>query len=323
MTEFLPPRLIGGPHAQTVLSSLGLRRFGVQRNAATLNDASRDEIAECGDGVRLLVQHAPPQTQNYARTIVLFHGWEGSANSTYLLASATKLWAAGFRVFRVNFRDHGSSHDLNKGLFHSRRLDEAIGAVRWIREQYPDDEFYLGGYSLGGNFCLRIVASPAAADLGIKKIFAVCPVLDPAETLRALDEGWLGYRQYFMRKWRRSLRLKQAAFPDAYEFSELRQFSSIGQMTEHFVDHHTEFPDLATYLNGYALTGNFLADLSVPSAVLLSTDDPVIPISGVKRLAQSKNLDIDVQRQGGHCAFLASYRLNSWLDFWLMRSVGL
>lgn len=323
MTEFLPPKLIRGPHLQTVLSSLGWRRFRVQRNAGDFCSAAVDEIADCGNGVRLLVQHTPPLDADIRRTIVLFHGWEGSSNSTYLLATAAKFWVSGFRILRVNLRDHGPSHHLNRGLFHSRRLDEAIGAVRWIRERFTEDEFFLGGFSLGGNFCLRIAASAAAPDLRIKKVLAVCPVLDPVETMRALDHGWSGYRQYFIRKWRRSLSQKQAAFPEVYDFTELERFSSLGKMTEHFVVNHTEYPDLFTYLNGYAITGDYLKDLSVPSAVLLAGDDPVIPVAGVGRLARPKNLHIDVQPRGGHCGFLVDYQLSSWLDSWLMRVIGL
>lgn len=322
MTEFLPSRLIRGPHLQTVLSSVGLRRLQVNRNAGCFRRAAIDEIADCGDGVRLLIQHTPPQHPDDPRTVVLFHGWEGSSESTYLLATATMFWAAGFRVLRVNLRDHGPSHHLNEGLFHSCRLDEAVGAVRWVRERFTEDEFFLGGFSLGGNFCLRIAASSAAADLCIKKVFAICPVLDPVETMHALDDGWVGYRQYFIRKWRRSLSNKQAAFPDIYDFTELERFSSIGKMTQHFVDHYTDFPDLLTYLNGYAITRNRLKDLPIPSEVLLAKDDPVIPIVSAKHIARATNLHIDLQQRGGHCGFLVDYRLTSWLDDWLLRAVG-
>ena len=321
MTEFSPPKILRGPHLQTVLSSVGLRRLQVRRNALPFRKATIEEIADCGDGVRLLVEHTPPQQNDQPRTVVLFHGWEGSSSSTYLLATSTIFWSAGFRVLRVNLRDHGPSHHLNEDLFHSCRLDEAIGAVSWIRRRFPDDDFFLGGFSLGGNFCLRIAASAAAPDLRIEKLFAVCPVLDPVETMHALDGGWVGYRQYFIRKWRRSLGNKQAAFPDAYDFSDLEHFTSLGRMTEHFVDHYTEYPDLMTYLRGYAITGDRLKELSVPSRVLLAADDPVIPSQGAKRLALSTNLQLDVQAHGGHCGFLVDYGLRSWLDEWLLRAV--
>ena len=34
----------------------------------------------------------------------------------------------GFDVFRLNLRDHGTSHHLNPELFHSNRISEVVGA---------------------------------------------------------------------------------------------------------------------------------------------------------------------------------------------------
>lgn len=322
MTEFLPPPLIRGPHLQTILASRGPRRARVYRTTEHLREISRDEIADCGSGVRLLVRHTPPGDSTKPRTIALFHGWEGSSESPYMLAASTLFWSQGFRVYRVNLRDHGPSHHLNKGLFHSCRLDEAVGAVRWIRERHPDDELLIGGYSLGGNFCLRIAASPNATTLRLKRVMAVCPVLDPVQTMYALDGGSVVYRRYFVLKWRRSLENKQAAFPGHYNFSELERFSSIGKMTEHFVNEYTDFPDLMTYLHGYAITEDRLEDLRVPAEIVMSRDDPVIPIADVERLPKSKNLRINVQEYGGHCGFLSNYRLESWLDQWFLNVIA-
>ncbi len=38
---------------------------------------------------------------------MLMHGWEGSADSLYLLSASQSLFEAGFEVVRLNFRDHG------------------------------------------------------------------------------------------------------------------------------------------------------------------------------------------------------------------------
>ncbi len=80
-------------------------------------------------------------------------------------------------------------------------------------------------------------------------------------------------------------------------------------MTDFFVCHYTEYPDLETYLRGYAVTGDRLAGLTVPSEILLADDDPVIPVADVARLAHSPALRIRRSRYGGHCGFIANYRL--------------
>jgi len=56
--------------------------------------------------------------------------------------------------------------------------------------------------------------------------------------------------------------------------------------------------------------------------VLLSEDDPVIPIRGLSDLVQSENLQLKISRRGGHCGFLHSYRLHSWLDGFVLDALG-
>lgn len=281
-------------------------------------EAARDQVVDCGDGARLLVHLNEPRNAERSGTVVLIHGWEGSASSTYMLSAGSQLWSAGYRVARLNLRDHGDSHHLNRALFHSCRLDEVVGAVKWVQQEFPDSPLYLGGYSLGGNFALRVAARADAADLDIRRVVAICPVLNPEQTMEALDSGWAGYRMYFIHKWRRSLRLKRAAFPSEYDFSNLERFKTLGSMTDYFVRHYTEYPDLLTYLRGYALVGDRLAGMRVPSEMLVAEDDPVIPVKGLEQLARPDSLRIRRSAFGGHCGFLENYRLRSLLDRYLV-----
>jgi predicted alpha/beta-fold hydrolase len=281
-------------------------------------EAARDQVIDCGDGARLLLHLNEPQNAERRGTAVLIHGWEGSASSTYMLSAASQLWLAGYRVARLNLRDHGDSHHLNRALFHSCRLDEVVGAVKWVQREFPDSPLYLGGYSLGGNFALRVAARADAADLEIRRVVAICPVLNPEQTMEALDSGWVGYRMYFIHKWRRSLKLKRAAFPSEYDFSNLERFKTLESMTDYFVRHYTEYPDLLTYLRGYALVGDRLAGMRVPGEMLVADDDPVIPVNALEQLARPDSLRIRRSAFGGHCGFLENYRLRSLLDRYLV-----
>jgi predicted alpha/beta-fold hydrolase len=146
-------------------------------------------------------------------------------------------------------------------------------------------------------------------------------VLDPAKTMQALDSGFPLYRHYFIYKWRRSLMKKMTHFPAVYDFSRLASFRSLMRMTDYFVLNHTEYPDLGTYLAGYALTGERLADLTVPSSVLLVEDDPVIPVADLPRLARTGSLEVDTTTHGGHCGLIQGVMSESWLDSYVARKL--
>ncbi|MDH5276966.1 MAG: alpha/beta fold hydrolase [Gammaproteobacteria bacterium] len=314
---YISPLLLRHADLQAALSNSGWRRDRVLVDATSLLGASEPLLIECNDGVRLTAQHTPALKQS-GRVAILLHGWEGSAGSLHVVSAGNRLWHEGFRIVRINMRDHGDSQHLNREIFHSCRLDEMIEATRWVRDRFPGESLYLAGFSLGGNFALRIAAADGPA-LGLARVAAVCPVLDPEETMVALDSGLKIYQQYYLRKWRRSLERKAELFPADYAFGKLSRFRSLREMTSFFVTNYTEFPDLASYLRGYAITGDRLAGLAVPSGILLADDDPVVPAASVARLARPATLSVHLTRWGGHCGFLADYRLRTWSDDYLVR----
>ena len=231
--------------------------------------------------------------QSTGLPVVLNHGWEGSAESLYVLSLAQRLFEQGFDVVRLNLRDHGETHQLNRDLFHSCRLPEVVGAVHSLQQLFPHRPLQLVGFSLGGNFMLRVAAQARVANLELARVVAVSPVLDPVATLNALQKSIPGYEAYFVRKWTRSLVKKQAAWPEAYDFRELKRQRDLKNMTAELVRRHTEFASLEDYLNGYAITGARLADLKVPSSIITSLDDPIIPAAGLLELARPPGLSAD------------------------------
>jgi uncharacterized protein len=311
--EFRPPRWLRDGHAQSLISGSVLRRIAVAQRTRAVLAASHDELVDCGDGVTLLGHHSPRADSR--GLVILHHGWEGSAESQYVLSAAAELWARGYSVFRLNLRDHGPSHHLNAELFHSCRIDEVVGAVRAVVARHGGGRpAALVGFSLGGNFALRVAVRAPAAGIALRQVVAVCPVLEPEHTLVALDGGLAVYRQYFIQKWRGSLRRKQAAWPKLYDFVDLRAMKDLSTMTERLVLKHSGYPDLRTYLRGYALTRAALAGLTVPARILAAADDPMIPAADLLRLAPSKALKVSLARHGGHCAFLRALSRPSFAD---------
>jgi predicted alpha/beta-fold hydrolase len=315
--DFNPPFLLRNRHTQSILNSIKLRRPFVARRSKGMLKAATPHILDCGDGVRLLGYYSGHNSGTGLKErdlCILIHGWEGSVDSSYVVSSGGFLWNRGMDVFRLNLRDHGASHHLNEELFHSCRIDEVVGAVKQIATHFPHKRLLLAGFSLGGNFALRVAVRAPKAEINLDQVVAVCPVLYPPATLHAMETGLPIYEKYFMKKWRRSLAVKRRFFPDNKALSRIGGFRNIREMTDYFVRHCTEYPDLLTYLNGYAITGTRLADLTVPSTIISSMDDPVIPATDLKNLARPVSLHIETTRYGGHCGYLKDFRLTSWAD---------
>ncbi len=310
--DFRPAPWLRNRHLQSMLASTSARRGPIARRAAPLVAAQREMLLECGGGVRLQCFRSSP-AGGHGTPVVLLHGWEGSAESLYVLSLGQQLFARGFDVLRLNLRDHGATHHLNRELFHSCLLPEVIGAMLALRSAL-DRPLRLVGFSLGGNFTLRVGAEAGAAGLDLARIIAVSPVLDPSDTLRALETGFIGYPLYFVRKWWRSLLKKQAAWPSHYDFTGLRRVRDLRLMTAELIRRFTHFGSLEEYLEGYAITGQRLAALSVPSTIITSLDDPIIPAGGLQRLARPPSLRIVVTRFGGHCGFLDRLTGPTWVE---------
>jgi uncharacterized protein len=316
-TGFSPPWWMRNPHVQSLLISLPFRERLVRRRARPLLAVSEEHLLDCGDGVRLqcfVSRPARAGRPELGKVAVTLHGWEGSSDALYILSPAQKLFEAGFDVVRLNLRDHGSTHHLNRELFHSCLLPEVVGAVQSIQAMFPNKPLHLVGYSLGGNFMLRVAALAESTGLNIARVIAVSPVLDPGETLHAIESGLSAYHTYFIRKWARSLLKKQAAWPSVYDFQEMVRLASLRHMTDEMVRRFTPYPTLQDYLNGYSITGDRLANLKVPASVITAYDDPIIPVRGLERIARPPALNVTITRHGGHCGFFDQIAGPGWLE---------
>jgi predicted alpha/beta-fold hydrolase len=320
MKEFQPRWPWSHRHFQSILPSI-LPRHRLDLRARQLLAVTEELILDCGDGVRLQAFRAQPAIPN-GMSAILLHGWEGSANAYYVLSLATCLHAAGVEVVRLNLRDHGATHHLNEGIFHSCRLAEVCGAVAALGPKLRATP-WLVGFSLGGNFWLRVAASGDPRLPQLAGVVAVSPVLHPDSAMHAMEEGWQVYQNYFLRKWSASLRIKQALWPDLPIGEEIFHAATLREMTRLLVAHHTSFPNVEAYLNGYAITGGRLETLAVPATILSALDDPIIPPADLTRLARSPRLKLLTLPHGGHMGFMESPWAGSWINQFVASELGL
>jgi len=308
--NFKPPLGMRSRHMQSLLNSSSLRRRRVMRSVESLQKNAEIFTLDGGSGIRLQGLYSKQASKSRGLTVLL-HGWEGSVNSSYILANWARLYQAGFDVFRLNFRDHGDTHHLNPGIFHSCRLDEVINALRDLQDRLQAGPWFLAGYSLGGNFSLRVALNAEQAGLNLAQVVAICPVINPANAMSAMEQGLRFYEWYFERKWSRSLRTKQDCFHDLYGDEQWHEIKRVRERTHYLATKHAGFDSVDSYFEGYSIADQRLAPLKVPSTLLTSVDDPVVPVSDFKDLPDNPALELIIAPYGGHCGFLKNWKLES------------
>lgn len=319
MTDsFIPPFYIRNAFAQTFLAS---NKLGTRWDNPVLTHA-QEVILNPIDDVRLQGFYSPQANGPSKGVVVLLHGWEGSVNSAYILRTGKFLYEKGFSVFRLNYRDHGETHHLNQGLFYAILLDEVFGAVQQVAGYESGLPFYLIGFSMGGNFALRIARKCAGQPIpNLKHIFSISPVLDPEKSTYAIDD-YPFLQKYFRRNWSRSLLKKQTLYPSLYNFDDVFKIETITEMTEVLLQHYSDYKNPSDYFRKYAVTGDALAALTVPTTIITAQDDPIIPVADFYDLKLHPSTELNVQRYGGHNGFFETISGRTWYQRKIMETLN-
>ena len=307
--NFKPPLSLRPGHFQSLLGSSNLRRRAMLRRSSDMQAAADIWTLDGGDGIRLQGLYSK-QTGDSKGLAVLLHGWEGNVNSNYILGTGAHLYAAGFDVFRLNFRDHGDTHHLNPGLFHSCRLDEVVNALRNLQDRLEIKQWGLAGYSLGGNFSLRVGLQAGEAELDIGGIVAICPVIRPVHAMDSMERGVGFYERYFERKWSKSLNAKKTAFPEIYGEETWHEIKGLRERTQYLAAKYG-YANADEYFDGYSIADGRLAPLTVPSSILTAADDPIVPVADFHDLPDNPVLELLISTYGGHCSFLKNWKFDS------------
>jgi hypothetical protein len=303
--EFAPRGWLSSPITQSVLASKRpshwlSRKVGLK---------SRFYQLETSEGI-LTGWHSPHPQSRY--TVILIHGWEGHQDSSYIYGLACRLFTEGYSVFRLNLRDHAGSHGLNREPFHSARIQEVIEASQQV-VALEGKPWSVVGFSLGGNFALRLGLFADRMSIPPRHAIGVSPAINPRATLLGIDQGPALFRRYFLNKWRNTLAAKAQAWPGVFDFSPYENIKTFVKITEQFVKDYTSYPDLSAYLDDYTLTPARLKTSTVPLYILTAQDDSVVPFADFSGM-ETAIAGFIAPAHGGHCGFIENWRMDSFVE---------
>lgn len=265
--------------------------------------------------------------------VLLVHGLEGSAESTYVKGVCEKSLSLGMSVCRLNLRNCGDSLHLAQGLYNAGMSADAIAVAKHLKAQFGFSQIFLCGFSLGGNIVLK-AAGELGRELGralgkdevkneskneskelssetmakvIDGVCAVCPPIDLHQCVGAIERrGNRLYEHGFLGSLKEKIRAKNRLFPGRFDVDRLAAISSLRAFDNTYTAFDAGYESADAYYHG-ASALRVMPYINVPTLVVAAADDPLVPIESFRcdELAGNVNVKLVTPEKGGHVAFIS------------------
>jgi hypothetical protein len=227
-----------------------------------------------------------------------------------MIGIASKAWRKGFNVVRLNQRNCGGTEHLTPTLYNSGLSGDVRAVTVELSARDGLAAIWLAGYSMGGNLILRTAGEAGTALPTLKGVIAVCPNIDPAACVDALEErrNWIFHR-HFVTSLHAHLRRKAPLFPGRFDLSRLADRRTLREIDEAYTAPDGGYRSAADY---YERTGSrhVLGSIRVPTLIITAQDDPFIPYRIFQSPALRANpwIRLAAPPHGGHCGFIQRTR---------------
>jgi len=269
---------------------------------------AEERLFEVERGTQLLARCHWQLQATKAPTLAIVHGLEGSSESGYVRSLAAKAFAAGFNVLRVNQRNCGGTERLTATLYNSGLSADFRAILFELIERDRLKQIFLAGYSMGGNLVLKLSGELGqAAPPELRGVCAVCPTLDLAACVDAIErtENRI-YQWHFVRQLKSRMRRKAKLFPGQFELKGMAPVRTVREFDDAITAPCCGYRGAADYYERASALR--VADrIAVPTLILTSKDDPVVPFEsfGAPEIAGNPQIRVAMTECGGHCAFIS------------------
>jgi hypothetical protein len=312
--EFRAAFGLGGGHRQTIaavyLRGIGLGRSD-QKHHITLPD---------GD-VMVLHDDCPDSWRPCAPVALLMHGLGGSHQSAYMVRIAGKLNAIGIRSFRLDHRGCGEGEHLSQFPYHAGRSEDAFEALSFIRNLCRGSLIGIAGFSLSANIILKLLGSDAHRRYLPSELACAVTVNPPLDLLRCNEElekpSNRIYQNHFVSFLTKQVAERIVRFPDAPK----PRYSTMPARLREFDDLYTAPASGFSGVHDYYSTCSgklFVPAIEVPTLILSSRDDPLIPSETFDQLQYPAAVQVHLAESGGHMGYIGRRNFDPdrrWMDW--------
>lgn len=290
---FRPAWWLPGGHAQTLWASLCRPRPRPRLHRQRL---------ELPDGDYLDLDWSPGDPQS--PLVLLLHGLEGSARSSYARALVHHLTGAGMQCLVMHFRGCGGRANRLSRTYHSGETGDLDRVVRWLKRHWPRRRLAAVGFSLGGNVLLKWLGEQGAR-APVDAAVAVCVPMDLAVCADRLERGFSRlYRWRLVRGLRRKVLAKFCRRDGPLDLARVRRARGFREFDDRVTAPLHGFADAGDYYRRSS-SRSFLPGVRRPTLILHAEDDPFMTSAVLPLPAEIPDaVTLEVSPHGGHVGFV-------------------
>jgi predicted alpha/beta-fold hydrolase len=326
-STFKPHIMLRGGQLQTIVGSLSSKR--------TEHQTQQKILVTLSDGDQTYAELDCPRVKNENNDclVVVFHGLGGSAQAPYLTRLSRKLCSLGFAVARANHRGAcDETAHLAKGLYHCGSSNDAMEIVDAVFKAGHYKRLGLVGFSLSGAVILNLVGRNArkkfAWNESLKSVVAVCAPMNLEESSKSLARLRNVHIDLYYSRMLRKKALQLISDHGPSRYPKIPKSFTLRDFDEFFTAPVAGFLSRVDYYNQCS-PQNIIDDIDIPTLILQSTDDPVVPKDSIGS-TKNPHVCIDVQQGGGHMGFVSQAKTRfgdrRWMDVaiidWLMKQLN-
>lgn len=313
MTDLAIPRWLRSPHVQTIIGAAPV--FAPPKSHEDV--ATHHLRIPVADGIGKL--HARAWWQSDVRTaVVLAHGIGAHGDSRCVLRAAVALHRAGHHVVRFDMRGAGASTVDAPSLYHGGLSSDLEIVVGHVAQDPRVSRVVLFGFSGGGNMALKLAGEWGAnAPAHVAGVVSVSAPLDYTLVSPWMDQlGRLPYRLHVLGSLLGSAKAFALRHPSRvqYSVSDLKRIKTFRAFDGEIIAPMHGFRDVDTYYEQVS-SGPWLSKIEVPTLLVHSEDDPMVPKHTVLPWLGRASAAVEVATTpyGGHIGFFAGFDEESWI----------
>lgn len=253
------------------------------------------------------------QENKNSPTLLIIHGLTGSSSSAYVERISRLSYLQGFNIIRMNMRGCGNTEKLTPSIYNAGQSTDLQAVITYLIKN-KNKKISILSYSLGGNLALKW-AGEYKIPKQVLSLTAISPAIDLEKAGKAseLPENWL-YKIKILLNLKSLIKRKNIHLPNEYDLTQLSDISSVKDFDSIYQTKNTGYTSIKDYYDR-ASAINYIKDISLPTLIITSKDDPLVPVSSFhnKEIKSNKNITIMETKYGGHVGFLGK---NKYERYW-------